>query len=119
MWSISRARRADGERPGGFPGADAIFAMAETGPPRRRVGLRVDGKRPVREGQQVLDSAGKGIGEITSACFGATLGAPIAMAMVDATFREPGTELAVDVRGTPLPVTVTRMPFVPQRYFRG
>ncbi len=119
MWSISKARRRDGERPGGFPGADAIFAMADTGPARRRVGLRVEGKRPVREGQKVLDSSGAEVGEITSACMGVTLGAPIAMAMVDAACKEPGTELAVDVRGKALPVTVTKTPFVPQRYFRG
>jgi aminomethyltransferase len=119
MWSISRARRRDGERPGGFPGADAIFALADKGPPRRRAGLKVEGKRPVREGQKVLDGSGNEVGEITSACMGVTLGAPIAMAMVDAAYREPGTELAVDVRGKSLPVTVTRTPFVPQRYFRG
>ena len=119
MWSISRPRRRDGERPGGFPGADAIFALSDQGPARRRVGLKVEGKRPVREGQAVLDGDGSELGEITSACMGVTLGAPIAMAMVDADFREPGTELAVDVRGKALPVTVARMPFVPQRYFRG
>jgi aminomethyltransferase len=119
MWSIGRARRADGARAGGFPGAEQIFARASAGPSRRRLGLRVDGKRPVREGQQVLDSAGQVVGEISSACFGATLGAPIAMALVDSEFREPGTQLAVEVRGKALPVTVTRMPFVPQRYFRG
>lgn len=119
MWSISRARRRDGERPGGFPGAEAIFALSDQGPARRRVGLKVEGRRPVREGQVVLDGGGVAVGEITSACMGVTLGAPIAMAMVDADCREPGTALAVDVRGKALPVTVTRMPFVPQRYFRG
>jgi aminomethyltransferase len=119
MWSISKARRRDGERPGGFPGADAIFAMADAGPARRRVGLKVEGKRPVREGQKVLDSSGAEVGEVTSACMGVTLGAPIAMAMVETACREPGTELAVDVRGKALPVTVTKTPFVPQRYFRG
>jgi aminomethyltransferase len=119
MWSISRARRRDGDRPGGFPGAEAIFAMADSGPARRRVGLKVEGKRPVREGQSVLDASGAEVGVITSACMGVTLGAPIAMAMVDSACREPGTALAVDVRGKALPVIVTRTPFVPQRYFRG
>lgn len=119
MWSISKPRRADGERAGGFPGADVIFARQAAGPDRRRVGLQVDGKRPVREGQQVLDPQGEVIGEITSACFGATLGAPIAMAMIAADFREPGTRLSVDVRGKALPVIVCRTPFVPQRYYRG
>jgi aminomethyltransferase len=119
MWSISKARRADGDRPGGFPGADTIFARQAEGVPRRRVGLKVDGKRPVREGQSVINAEGQEIGTITSACFGASLGAPIAMAYVDSEYREPGTALSVDVRGKPQAVTAARTPFVPQRYYRG
>ncbi len=119
MWSISKARRRDGVRPGGFVGAEAIFARQDDGGDLRRVGLMVAGKRPVREGQTVMSSSGDPVGVVTSACMGVTLGAPIAMALVDAAHKEPGTSLAVDVRGKSLPVTVTRMPFVPQRYFRG
>ncbi len=119
MWSISKARRSDGERAGGFPGAELIFAQQGTGPDRRRVGLRVNGKRPVREGQTVLDESGREIGTVTSACFGASVGAPIAMATIDAGYREIGTKLNVDVRGKPVPVEVTATPFVKQRYYRG
>lgn len=119
LWSISKARRPDGERPGGFPGAEVIFARMADRPPLRRVGLAVDGKRPVREGQAVVDAQGNRVGEICSAAFGATFGGPIAMAYIQRELGEPGTALAVDVRGKTLPVTVTRMPFCPQRYFRG
>ncbi len=119
MWSISKARRTDGERAGGFPGAELIFSRQAEGVPQRRVGLQVEGKRPVREGQLVLNAEGEEIGSVTSACYGATLGAPIAMAYVNSEYREPGTALSVDVRGKPQPVTVTRTPFVPQRYYRG
>ncbi len=119
MWSISRARRRDGERPGGFVGAEAIFARQDDGGDLRRVGLKVEGKRPVREGQTVVTATGEPVGVITSACMGVTLGAPIAMAMIDAAYKEVGTSLMVDVRGKLLPVTVARTPFVPQRYFRG
>ena len=41
MWSIGRARRADGPRAGGFPGADEIFARASAGPVRRRLVYRI------------------------------------------------------------------------------
>jgi aminomethyltransferase len=119
MWSISKARRVDGERAGGFPGADIIFQQASAGVERRRVALLVDGKRPVRDGQVVVNSEGAEVGVVTSACFGATLGAPVAMAYVASDYREPGTQLGVDARGKILPVTVTRAPFVPQRYYRG
>ncbi len=118
-WSISKARRPDGERPGGFPGADAIFQHMVDKPAMRRVGLSVEGKRPVREGQAVLNELGEQVGEICSACYGASVGRPIAMAFVQRDLGEPGTALSVDVRGKPMPVTVTKMPFSPQRYHRG
>ena len=119
VWSIGKARRPGGARPGGFPGADRILQLIEHKPPLCRVGLVVDGKRPVREGQTVLDERGDKMGEICSACFGASIGVPIAIAYVRRDVGEPGTRLVVDVRGTPVAVTVAKMPFVPQRYFRG
>ncbi len=119
VWSISKARRPGGERPGGFPGAPIIFERIAAGTPLRRVGLTVEGKRPVRDGQAVLDESGREVGRVCSACYGATLGGPIAMAYIERGLGEPGTRLSVDVRGKSQPVTVTRMPFIPQRYFRG
>lgn len=119
LWSISKSRRADGERPGGFPGADVIFQRMADGAPLRRVGLAVEGKRPVREGQAVVDAEGRQVGAVCSACYGASVGGPIAMAFINRPLGEPGTRLNVDVRGKLVPVTVTRMPFTPQRYYRG
>jgi aminomethyltransferase len=119
MWSISKERRADGARPGGFPGADTILQRMLDKPPLRRVGLAVDGKRPVRDGQVVVDTQGRQIGVICSACYGASFGGPIAMAYIECELGEPGTHLAVEVRGGLLPVTVRKMPFTPQRYYRG
>jgi aminomethyltransferase len=119
MWSVSKTRRADGVRPGGFPGAGVIFQHMTDKPPLRRVGLTVDGKRPLRDGQIVMDEQGRQVGEICSACYGSSVGGPIAMAYVDRALGEPGTKLLVAVRDKQLPVTVTRMPFIPQRYYRG
>lgn len=118
-WAISKARRPDGERPGAYPGAGRIAGQLAQGTARVRVGLRVEGKRPVREGQSVLDAAGSSIGIVTSGGYGATVDAPIAMAYVDSARATPGEALWVDVRGKLLPVTVCTMPLVPQRYFRG
>jgi aminomethyltransferase len=119
LWSNSKARRSDGERAGGFPGAETIFQRVAQGTPLRRVGLVVEGKRPVRDGQTVMDARGRAVGAVCSACYGASVGGPIAMAYIERESGEPGTPLAVDVRGKAVPVTVTRMPFIPQRYHRG
>ena len=114
-----RSRRADGERPGGFPGAEVILARLAEKPALRRVGLAADGKRPMREGQVVMDEQGRQVGDICSACYGASVGGPIAMAYIERELGEPGTQLLVAVRDKHMPVTVTSMPFSPQRYFRG
>jgi len=119
QWSISKARRADGPRSGGFPGAAVIFERMANKPALARVGLRVDGKRPVRDGQAVVDMSGREVGTVCSACYGASAGGPIAMAYIARELSAPGTPLQVGVRDKLLPVTVTALPFVPQRYYRG
>ncbi|MAT91898.1 MAG: glycine cleavage system protein T [Halioglobus sp.] len=119
VWSISKVRRADGARAGGFPGADVIFGLMERGSALRRVGLRGDGKRPMREGQPVLDGAGREVGSVCSAGYGATVGGPIAMAFVERDSAQPGTSLNVSVRDKLVPATVTALPFTPRSYYRG
>ncbi|MEM1156024.1 MAG: glycine cleavage system aminomethyltransferase GcvT, partial [Pseudomonadota bacterium] len=118
-WSISRSRRPDGAKPGGFPGDGVIFESLTKGLERRRVGLTVKGKRPVREGMSVLNSEGSEVGTICSACYGATVGGPIAMAYVQDAYSGIDSVLQVDVRGKPVDVQVSKMPFIPQRYYRG
>lgn len=118
-WSIDRARRPGGAREGGYPGAAVIGEQLQRGVARQRVGLRVDGKRPVREGQRVMNERAEAVGYVTSGAFGASLGAPLAMALVDVGSAQPGSRLSVDVRGKALAVTVCRLPFVAPRYFRG
>ncbi|WP_439107478.1 glycine cleavage T C-terminal barrel domain-containing protein, partial [Congregibacter sp.] len=118
-WSISKSRRPGGARAGGYPGAERIGLELSEGTSRARVGIRVLGKRPVREGQDVLNAAGEVVGMITSGAYAATVDAPIAMAFVESGYTAIDTALSVDVRGKELPVEVCKMPLVPQRYFRG
>ena len=119
LWSISKSRRADGEKAGGFPGSDVIFREITEGAARKRVGLQIDGRAPVREGAELVDENGKQVGVVTSGGFGPTLGAPLAMGYVESAYAAVGTTLNALVRGKARAVTVTKMPFVPQRYFRG
>ena len=117
-WAIQKIRRAGGAREGGFPGAGVILGQIESGASRKRVGLKPTGRAPVREGAEVLDTDGKPAGRVTSGGFGPTIGGPVAMAYVETALAAPGTALQAMVRGKPHPVTVTRMPFVEQRYRR-
>lgn len=119
MWALSKVRRADGARAGGYPGADIIQRQQVEGVDRKRVGFTVKGRAPVREGAELVDSEGKGIGRITSGSFSPTLGGPIAMGYIETAFANVDTEVTALVRNKPIPMTVTKMPFVPQNYYRG
>jgi glycine cleavage system T protein (aminomethyltransferase) len=118
-WALSKTRRADGARPGGYPGAEVLFAQFANGVTRRRVGLRPEGRAPVREGADLVDATGRNIGRVTSGGFGPSVGGPVAMGYVEKEHAKAGTAVHAMVRGKPLAVTVTKMPFVEQRYYRG
>lgn len=119
LWALSKVRRADGARPGGYPGAAVVFEHIAQGVARKRVGLRPNARVPVREGAELVDADGRKVGVVTSGSFGPTLEAPVAMGYVESALAKPGTQLAAMVRGKPVPVEVASTPFVPQRYHRG
>ncbi|MEP3048584.1 MAG: glycine cleavage system aminomethyltransferase GcvT [Roseibium sp.] len=103
---------------GGFPGADRIQKELVEGTDTVRVGLRIDGKAPAREGAEIAIPDGEVIGILTSGGFAPTVGAPIAMGYVLAEYTKVGTPLELIVRNRRLPATVAEMPFVPNRYYR-
>ena len=119
LWALSKPRRRDGTRPGGYPGAEVIFEQIANGVARKRVGLLPQGKMPVRDGAELVDTSGHKVGKVTSGGFGPTLGGPVAMGYVETALAAIGTPLNAIVRDKPVPVVVTKTPFVPQRYYRG
>ena len=120
-WAIQKVRRTGGERAGGFPGAAKVLAQLDTPATlgRRRVGLIALERVPVREHTELHDGEGRRIGEVTSGLLGPTVDKPVAMAYVEPAFAAVGTRLNAMVRGKPVPMEVSAMPFVPARYFRG
>jgi aminomethyltransferase len=119
-WTIAPARRVGGARTGGFPGAQRILDEFANGAPRRRVGLKPQGRAPVRAHAALLqDEAGTdAIGMVTSGGFGPSLDAPVAMGYVSTPCAQPGTPLFAEVRGKRLPVAVSELPFVTPHYKR-
>lgn len=113
-WAIQKVRRKGGERAGGFPGADVILGQLENGATRRRVGLRPEGRAPVRGGVVLsTDPAGENaVGTVTSGGFGPSVEGPVAMGYVTTDQAVIGTQLHADVRGKALPVTIAPLPFV-------
>jgi aminomethyltransferase len=119
-WAIQKARRTGGDREAGFPGAERILRELANGTARRRVGLKPEGKAPVRAHARLFaDAEGtRDIGEVTSGTFGPSVEGPVAMGYVPATHAAPGTQIFAEVRGKYLPVTVSALPFITPTYKR-
>lgn len=118
-WAISKARRADGAREGGFPGAATVLAELADGVSHTRRGLRPEGRAPIREGVQIFAEAegGAPIGDVSSGSFGPSVGGPIAMARIPVDLADGATVFA-ELRGKRMPVTVTALPFITPSYKR-
>ncbi|MFM2275192.1 MAG: glycine cleavage system aminomethyltransferase [Pseudomonadota bacterium] len=126
LWAMQKVRRAGGAREGGFPGATKILAAlaystgaSGTKCTRKRVGLIALERIPVRDHTELQDGAGNKIGEVTSGLLGPTIDKPVAMGYVDAAWAAMGSKVVAIVRGKPVPMEVSAMPFVPTRYYRG
>jgi aminomethyltransferase len=120
-WAIQKSRRRGGAREGGFPGAEIILEQLEHGAPRRRVGLRPEGRAPVRAGTSLyaeMDTVAP-LSSVTSGGFGPSLDAPIATGYLPATLAGPGARVFADLRGKRVPVTVTTLPFIVPKYKHG
>ncbi|EQB13065.1 glycine cleavage system aminomethyltransferase GcvT [Sphingobium lactosutens] len=112
-FAIQKRRREEG----GFVGHARVMKELADGPGARRVGLRIDGRLPAREGARIFAGSVE-VGEVTSGGFAPTIGAPIAMGWVSTPYSAIDTALEIDVRGKRIAAVVAPMPFVPHRYRR-
>lgn len=121
LWAVPKVRRADGLRAGGFPGAARLLAQIAHPAlrPRQRVGLRALERVPVREPAPLHGADGRQVGRVTSGLLSPSLDQPIAQAYVEPASAAPGTRLQAMVRGKPVPMEITALPFVASRYYRG
>lgn len=115
MWAIPKDIRATGA----FIGADALRSIVERGPSQKRVGLKPEGRQPVRAGAALFDADGNPAGHVTSGGFGPSSGHPVAMGYATTALARAGTKLFADVRGTKIPIDISSLPFTPHRYRKG
>ena len=119
-WTIPAVRRYGGAREGGFPGEDRIFADLADGTGRSFVGIRPQGRAPVRGGALLFAGLEDtdSIGKVTSGGFGPTIGGPVAMGYVAAASSALGTTIFAEVRGRRMPAEIQPLPFVEHRFRR-
>ena len=113
-WLISKRRR----EAGGFPGASVVQQQLKDGVARKRVGLNILSGAPAREEALVQDLEGNTVGVVTSGTHSPVLKRAVSMAYVQTKFATPGTKLKVVVRGKLGDAEVTKMPFVPTKYYK-
>jgi len=56
VWALSKARRSDGSRTGGYPGAMSIMSHIDNGVAQKIVGLQPEGRAPVRDGVVIVEA---------------------------------------------------------------
>jgi aminomethyltransferase len=113
-WVIGKRRKMEWDFPGGLLMRDQL----DNGVPRRRVGIRPDGRTPARAQTTIVADDGTEAGVITSGGFGPSVNGPVAMGYVRKDLAADGTRLNLIVRGKTIPATVVPLPFVPHRYIR-
>lgn len=120
-WAMQNVRRNGGARAGGFPGAERVLAQLDGSEPllKKRVGLIALERIPVREHVELQSVDGAVIGEVTSGLLGPSVDKPVAMGYVGPEHAAIGTRINAIVRGKAVPMEVSAMPFVPNRYYRG
>ena len=114
-WSIQKRRRTEG----GFPGFERVRDELARSPPRKRVGIKPEGRAPAREGTEIFSPLGDRIGVVTSGGFGPSVNGPVAMGYVKADYAGLGASVNLMVRGKALAASIVPLPFFPHRYARG
>jgi aminomethyltransferase len=95
-----------------FVGREPLERVAEEGPSRNLVGLKLLSRQIARHGHEVLDPADHAqVGVVTSGAPSPTLGIPIAMAYVPVADADVGTMVEIAIRGTPVDAEVVPLPF--------
>ncbi len=93
-----------------FTGRDALIAAKAAGVTRKLSCIKATGRGVMRQGYVVL-RRGESVATVTSGGFSPMLGVSIGMAYLPVELAREGTELAIDVRGKPLPAVVVPRPF--------
>lgn len=120
-WAIQKSRRANGERAGGFPGVAKLLRQIAESPSRRRVGLRPEGRAPIRNATLLFAdlAAPDAIGCVTSGGYGPSVDGPIAMGYLPASLAQRGRTVFAEVRGKRHAVSVVELPFIASNYKRS
>jgi aminomethyltransferase len=98
------------DKAGGFIGSEALIQEKKNGAPRRVVFFKTGDRRIVRAGSHVIDASDSTVGTVLSGTLSPMLNEAIGSAIVNASATL--NELAVDIRGTKIPLKLVKPPFI-------
>jgi aminomethyltransferase len=98
------------DKVGGFIGRDALVLEKHAGPVRKVVFFKTGDRRIVRAGTPVTDTHDATVGTVLSGTLSPVLNEAIGSAIVGATAAS--LKLAVDIRGTKIPLQLVKPPFI-------
>lgn len=118
-WLVPKSRRTS--EAGTFNGASKILQqLADRNTfTHQRVGLTSKGPAPRDSSNKIFDKEGNEIGYITSGSASPTNGGNVAQGYVKRGLHKSGTEVDIEIRGKKRPAVVSKMPFVPNNFYRG
>jgi aminomethyltransferase len=94
-----------------FTNSEALKKEKEHGPERRLIAFELDERGIPRQDYDIVDSSGKKIGVVTSGTMSPSLGKGIGMGYVPTIFKDPGTQIHIQIRKNAVPATVIKLPF--------
>lgn len=112
-WLVAKSRR----QAANFPGAQKILDQIKEGSVRKRTGIVSSSGPPARHGTKILDEDHKEIGEVTSGCPAPSLGKNVSMGYLPTEKSKSGTKVVLKIRDKFYEGLVSKMPFVPSRYY--
>lgn len=118
VWAIPKPLRDNG----GFIGAPALSEQLTLGVTKERVGLKPEGKAPIRAGARLFDGddpEANQVGVVTSGGFGPSCGHPVAIGRISKLAAGKQDHFFADVRGRMLRCALHPLPFVSHNYYRG
>lgn len=117
-WTVGKARREGAKNK--FVGSERILAQISDKSlvTKLRAGLMPTSGPPAREGSAIETPEGEVVGTVTSGTMSPCLRKNIAIGYINKPHNKQKTELNVVVRNKKYPAVVTKMPFVPTKYYK-
>jgi len=94
-----------------FINSDALQKEKERGPKRRLIAFELTERGIPRQGYDIVDSQGNVIGNVTSGTMAPSVGKGIGLGYVPTIFKDPGSQIFIQIRKNAVPAKVVKLPF--------